>query len=104
MLAWFLEGEGYVVLAVDNGNSALKAISDFDPDIAILDIDMPGRSGHEVARAIRRRDASRPYLIALSGMGTARDKVMAHDSGFDQHFTKPVDPAGLLALLARQAT
>jgi CheY-like chemotaxis protein len=56
--------------------------------------------GYAVARALRE-DASRAYLIALTGYGQEEDQRRARDAGFDLHLTKPVDPRALEPLLAR---
>jgi CheY-like chemotaxis protein len=58
-------------------------------------------NGYAVARTLRQKPwASRPTLIALSGLGQREDKARAAEAGFDRHFTKPVDANELLAYLA----
>ena len=72
------------------------------PDVVILDIGMPGLSGHEVARRIRDLRSEQPVtLIAVTGWGQKADKDRAAASGFDHHFTKPVEPTVLSALLQK---
>jgi CheY-like chemotaxis protein len=71
------------------------------PDILVLDIGMPKLTGYEVARVLRRRPESpRPILIAITAWGRESDRLRAQMSGFDYHFTKPVDPARVIELLA----
>ncbi len=66
------------------------------PDIAVLDIGMPGLTGYEVARRIRREPWSAELLlIAVTGWGQLDDKREALAAGFDHHLTKPVDPEAL---------
>ena len=70
--------------------------------MAILDIGMPGLSGHEVARKIRGHQGEQAVtLIAVTGWGQKSDKDRAAASGFDHHFTKPVEPSALSELLLK---
>ena len=101
-LRMMLELEGHAVRAVHDGRAALAAVADALPDVVLLDIGLPGLDGLEVARRLRTRHASRcPRLIAISGWGQARDKQQALEAGFEQHFTKPVDPLTIAAVVAR---
>ena len=62
---------------------------------------MPRLSGYDIVRELRRYErAPRPHLIAVSAWGQESDKLAAKQAGFDQHLTKPVDPAQLVELLA----
>jgi CheY-like chemotaxis protein len=73
-----------------------------NPEFVLLDIGMPAMNGYEVAQKIREADsASRVKLIAVTGWGQHSDKARARASGFDHHFTKPVDPERLMELLRR---
>jgi CheY-like chemotaxis protein len=104
-LAMLLRIEGYEVVVVHNGADALAALAGFDPEIALLDIGMPALNGYEVAQKIREtRPASPVRLIAVTGWGQHSDKARARASGFDHHFTKPVEPERLLELLRDPAT
>jgi CheY-like chemotaxis protein len=101
-LAAILELGGYSVTTVFCGQDALAAGARLKPEAYLLDIGMPDLSGYEVARRIRVEAWGRnAYLIALTGWGQAQDKEAARAAGFDEHLTKPVDPAVLEALLAR---
>ncbi len=83
-----------------DGSEALASIASFDPDIAFLDIGMPGMDGYQVARAIRDRVPQlRVTLVALTGWGQESDRREAREAGFDHHLVKPVDIATLRALL-----
>ena len=99
MLAFFLERQGYIVATASDGADALAVAPTFQPDVAILDIGMPGISGHTVARELRKQRGDAVTLVALSGLGEPADKARAADAGFDRHFTKPVDIAALAKFL-----
>ncbi len=101
MLSFLLGGEGHAVETAADGQEALDAITRLRPDVAILDIGMPGMNGYTVAEMLTRERLARPrLLIALSGLGQTDDKERAVKAGFDYHFTKPVEISTLSALLA----
>ena len=61
------------------------------PDVVFIDIGLPGMSGHEVARAIRRRpDGENLLLVAMTGYGQAEDRRRSREAGFNLHLVKPV--------------
>jgi PAS domain S-box-containing protein len=92
-LAMLLEMDGHDVHVVHDGRAALSAFTAFKPDIALIDIGMPGLNGYEVARLIRRDALGQSLtLVALTGWGQERDKDQALAAGFNHHFTKPVEP------------
>ena len=93
---------GYEVRAAYDGSSALEVCESFQPHAAVLDIGMPGRSGYEVARSLRERRGKEIRLVALSGWGGESDVQRARDAGFDEHLTKPADPALLNEMLGRR--
>jgi CheY-like chemotaxis protein len=95
-----LELDGHAVEAAAEGSAALELIRAKDPDIALVDIGLPGIDGYEVARRVRATDARRPLLIALTGYGQPEDRQRATDAGFDSLLVKPVDPVLLADLLA----
>ena len=95
-----LELEGHAVEAVGEGQEALELARAKDPDIALVDIGLPGIDGYEVARRVRAHDAHRPVLIALTGYGQPEDRRRAAEAGFDDMLVKPVDPTALANLLA----
>jgi signal transduction histidine kinase/CheY-like chemotaxis protein len=94
---------GYDVRVTYDGRAALQLGDTFDPEIAILDIGMPGATGYEVARAMRERRSGAVTLVALTGWGQEADRQRATDAGFDYHLTKPVDPSLLNDLLVEIA-
>jgi CheY-like chemotaxis protein len=101
-LAMLLRLDGHEVHVANDGLEAVEMFVSVQPEVVILDIGMPGLSGHEVARRIRDEHSGRPViLIAVTGWGQQADKDRAAASGFDHHFTKPVEPTVLSALLLK---
>jgi signal transduction histidine kinase/ActR/RegA family two-component response regulator len=95
------EAAGIAVRTVADGQAALSAARSRAPDIAILDIGMPGLNGYDLARALRGDPATAGIAIfAVSGWGQASDKELARQAGFDRHFVKPVPPEALLEAMA----
>jgi len=92
-LAMVLRFAGYDVSIAFSGAEALETGNRERPRAAIIDIGMPGMSGHEVARRMRLEAWGRnAVLLALTGWGQEQDKQAAKAAGFDEHLTKPVDP------------
>jgi len=92
-----LESEGYQVIEAHDGNEALDAFDRKTPDLVLLDVMMPGKSGYDVCRAIRTKDARVP-VIMLTAKGEEIDKVVGLKLGADDYITKPF---GIYELLAR---
>lgn len=98
-LAELLRMLGNEVLVAHDGNGALASAPGFKPDVVLLDIGLPDVNGYEVARRLRQVAGMRqPRLIALTGWGQHEDKRRAAEAGFDDHWTKPVDPVRLQEL------
>jgi PAS domain S-box-containing protein len=92
---------GHTVEVAYDGPTALELAEAHPPDVVVCDIGLPGMSGYDVARALRRLPApSAPRLVALSGYAQGEDRQRAHDAGFDAHLAKPVDLPDLLAAVA----
>jgi PAS domain S-box-containing protein len=92
---------GHATRVAHDGPAGLRAAQEFKPDVAFLDIGLPGMSGHDVARAIRRAPGLHEMvLVALTGWGAAGDLAQSHEAGFDQHLTKPVSFEALAQALA----
>ncbi len=101
-VAELLKMSGNEVVVAHDGLSAVDFAAEFRPDVVLLDIGLPDISGYEVARRIRKLEGVRqPMLVALTGWGQPQDKEAAAQAGFDQHWTKPVDPLRLQELSAR---
>ena len=100
-LALLLADEGHEVREVYRGSEVLRMVRDFDPDVALIDIGMPGMTGYDVAREIRQVfGGTRPLLIAITGWKQSSDRILARLAGFDHHLAKPYDPKELVALIA----
>jgi signal transduction histidine kinase/ActR/RegA family two-component response regulator len=92
---------GHTVDAVGDGTSGVSAIVDGKPDLALVDIGLPGFDGYEVASRVRQTLGSEIVLVAVSGFGMPEDKRKAIDAGFDEHITKPADVTDIENILAR---
>ncbi len=99
-----LELEGYAVVTAAEGLAALDIARTRHPDIALIDIGLPGLDGYEVARRLRAAGGPRPILVALTGYSQPEDRRDAAAAGFDAHLVKPVDPADLARLLTTLGT
>lgn len=91
MLSALLESNGHRVRVAGDGNAGLDLIREARPDVAIVDVGLPGLDGYTVAR--RLRDAGEhngTLLVALTGYGQTTDRKAALDAGFDCHLTKPL--------------
>jgi CheY-like chemotaxis protein len=99
-----LQADGHLVSAARDGRAGLEAAMAGSPNIAVVDIGLPGMDGYEFARAMRERLGSGVRLIALTGYGTENDRQRAAEAGFDAHLTKPVDLDRLLALITEAAS
>ena len=90
-----LNYEGYDADLVDDGYKGLRAFSEDEPDLVILDLMLPGIDGIEVCK--RLREISSLPIIMLTARDMVEDRVLGLDSGADDYVTKPFDPDELLA-------
>jgi CheY-like chemotaxis protein len=87
---------GHEVSIAGDGPSGLEAALGQRPDIAFVDVGLPGMDGYEVARQIRKAEGGgRMRLVAMTGHGRPEDRDRALAAGFDAHLVKPVDPRQL---------
>ena len=99
-LVMVLQLEGHDVHSVFDGDAAIAAIEELRPDVALVDIGMPGANGYEVARRVREHPwGEQVHLVALTGWGQPADRRRAEEAGFDAHLVKPVPPEALERLL-----
>jgi CheY-like chemotaxis protein len=99
-VAMLLRLWGHDVRLASAGPEALEIAPDYQPEVVVLDIGLPGLNGYEVARRLRQLPASRDaLLIAVTGYGQLEDRQRSEGAGFDYHLTKPVDPEALQCLL-----
>jgi PAS domain S-box-containing protein len=95
-----LESMGQDVFTVYDAQTALGAAQSFRPDLILLDIGMPQKSGYEVAREILSASPTpRPVLVAVTGWGQDTDKDRATEAGFQYHFVKPISESVLQTIL-----
>ena len=96
-----LEIWGHEVSVAHDGPSGLEAALRLRPEIALLDVGLPGMDGYELAQRIRRDPAGTEIrLVAMTGFGRPEDRAHALAAGFDAHLVKPVEPRHLQELLA----
>jgi len=100
MLQVLLGMMGHAVSIAHTGRGAIESVAATRPHVVLLDIGLPDMSGYDVAREIRASYAESVRLIALTGWGREEVGNLASDAGFDQHLTKPADPALLERILS----
>jgi CheY-like chemotaxis protein len=102
-LRLLLEVHGHKVRVVaDSGTVAIEMALAHRPDVALIDIGLPGMDGYEVAKGMRLQPALRPAtLVALTGYGRDQDRSAAIAAGFDHYLVKPVEPDDLEKLIQR---
>jgi two-component system CheB/CheR fusion protein len=91
---------GHDVRVAHDGPTGIHLAREFDPDLVLLDIGLPGMDGYEVARRLRGQSGSRARLVAVSGYGGEEDRTRSRAAGCEQHLVKPVDFQVIQALLA----
>jgi two-component system OmpR family response regulator len=98
-----LRGEGHETRACYSGSEAYDCVKEFDADVVVLDVGLPGLSGWDVARQLRARiPGKRPLIIGMTGeYAKGADHVLAQIAGFDYYLIKPADPNVLLALVEK---
>ena len=103
-LGMLLRFQGADVHIVDNGPTALEALTTYGPSVVLLDIGMPGMDGYELARRMRQQQGGEDVtLIALTGWGQEQDRRLSKEAGIDYHLIKPVDWESLVSLLTSLA-
>jgi CheY-like chemotaxis protein len=84
-----------------DGHEACDVAANFQPEIVLMDLGMPGMNGYEAARFIRKQSWGKQMrLIALSGWGQDEDRRKTKEAGFDEHLVKPADPSDLKRIVA----
>ncbi len=95
LLKEYLEGNGFQVFTLSDGNNALDNIISESPDIVILDIMLPGKDGLDVLRDIRQTNSV--PVIMLTAKGEDADRIVGLELGADDYLPKPFNPRELLA-------
>ncbi len=104
-LGMLLKISRHEVQTAYDGESAVSKFQEFQPDVVLMDIGLPGMSGLDAARAIRALPTGpAATLVAMTGWGQAEDRERTRAAGFDQHLVKPVERTALLQLLANTRT
>jgi signal transduction histidine kinase/DNA-binding response OmpR family regulator len=99
-IAVLMAMEGHEVKTVTDAMQALACLAVFAPQVAIIDIGLPGMNGYELAAGIcATRTLQKPLLIALTGYGQAEDFDRSREAGFDHHFVKPADVRAIQAAI-----
>jgi CheY-like chemotaxis protein len=94
-----IEMWGHEVTFAYDGFSGLEIARTFKPDVALLDIGLPGMSGHQLAIELKKIMQDDLFLIAMTGYGNKSDREESKAAGFQVHMTKPVSMAPLQNLL-----
>jgi two-component system, sensor histidine kinase len=104
VLAALLELLGHEVVVAYDGIAAVDKAREVAPDLAIVDIGLPGRDGYGVAQEVRAlENCAHTTLVALTGYGLPEDRARAERAGFAYHQVKPIEMKTLAKLLARIA-
>ncbi|HNA16919.1 MAG TPA: response regulator transcription factor [Ferruginibacter sp.] len=98
IIQYNLKNEGYEVAAAKNGNDALELAKRFNPDLIILDIMMPGKTGIEVCNLLRMQPAfSKTLIIFLTALSDETTEIKGLETGADDYLTKPISPKVLVS-------
>jgi signal transduction histidine kinase len=91
-LGMLLQQIGHSVRVAHEANTALKIAREFQPEIGLFDLGLPGISGHSLARQLQESPETRnTVLVAVSGWGQTEDRKRSKEAGFALHLVKPVD-------------
>jgi CheY-like chemotaxis protein len=104
LLGLMLKKQGAEVTSASSSAEALSALRQVLPDVVLSDIGMAGEDGYELMRKVRALPAEGGGLtpaIALTGYATRKDRERALSAGYQLHLAKPVEPADLVAAIAR---
>jgi DNA-binding response OmpR family regulator len=95
-VAWRLDQAGCAVFSAADGTEAIGLIDSTYPDVVVIDLVLPGRSGLDVLRAARALDSD-PIIIVVSGRSDETDRIVAFEMGADDFVVKPFSPRELVA-------
>ncbi len=99
-LSFVLEKKGYNVLCANNGEDALDKIKSYRPDLVLLDVMMPKKTGYDVCMEIRKYQEFKDlYIIMLTAKSQDSDKEKGLEAGANEYLTKPFSPGKMLQRL-----
>lgn len=99
-LAMVIQLLGHQSECCNDGEQGIERIASWKPHLALVDVGLPGISGHDVARAVRSSGApDMPYLVAMTGWSRDEDRARIYAAGFDRHMVKPLEMSQLRELL-----
>lgn len=102
LAAYLLEARGHTVIAAVDGKRGIELATGLQPDLILLDIQLPAMDGFAVARELRRRDGTRDVpIIAVTSYAMVGDRDKALAAGCDGYLEKPIDPATFTAEVER---
>jgi signal transduction histidine kinase/ActR/RegA family two-component response regulator len=101
MFRMMLELAGHEVLEAEEGVGGLELLKTACPDVAVIDVGLPGLNGYEIARRFREESGGTNgvMLVALTGYGTPEARERSRQAGFDHHLIKPVNAEALQAIM-----
>ena len=92
LVTFLLERHGLEIIPARTGPQGVALAGHIRPDLILLDIQLPGMDGYEVARTLRKMPAlAGAFLIAMTGYASPEDRLASTQAGFDEHLVKPVD-------------
>lgn len=100
IMGMFFRMEGMETRIAYDGEEAVEAAREFDPDLVFLDLGMPRLDGFDACRRIRNM-YPHAVMVALTGWGSKEDRRRSADAGFDEHLVKPVGPDQLRQFVER---
>jgi CheY-like chemotaxis protein len=103
LLLGVLRNAGHHVEAASDGPDGLARILSSRPDVAIVDIGLPGLDGFTLARRVRQELGHDIRLVAITGYGQPEDREGTREAGYDEHLVKPATPEQVLASLEGRA-
>ncbi|MDI6900739.1 MAG: response regulator [Anaerosomatales bacterium] len=105
LVTFLLEKNGYEVVIAEDGEQALSVVEEEEPDLILMDVQLPKMDGYEATRRIKADARFKDIpLVALTAHSMKGDRGKALAAGCDDYITKPVDAEGLLARLAELLT
>ena len=95
LIKLYVESEGFVTKVVNEGDKVYDAFKEWQPDLIVLDVMLPGKNGFEILKDIKSE--SNVPVIMLTAKGSTYDKITGLDSGADDYIVKPFDARELIA-------